>query len=40
FEEASRVIVEYIEMYYNSSRLHSGINYYIPNQIFTLLCVH
>lgn len=40
FEEASRVIVEYIEMYYNSSRLHSGINYYIPNQFFTLLCVH
>ena len=27
FEEASRKIVEYIELYYNSVRLHSGINY-------------
>ena len=40
FEEASRVIVDYIEMYYNSSRIHSGINYCIPNQFFTLLSVH
>ena len=40
FEEASRTIVEYIELYYNSSRLHSGINYSIPNQFFTFLSVH
>ena len=39
FEEASRKIVEYIELYYNSERLHSGINYSIPNQFFTLLSV-
>lgn len=32
FEEASRVIVEYIELYYNSARLHSGIGYEIPNE--------
>ena len=40
FEEATRVIVEYIELYYNSDRLHSGIGYRIPNQFFTLLSVH
>ena len=40
FEEASRKIVEYIELYYNSERLHSGINYNVPNQFFTLLSVH
>ena len=40
FKEASRTIVEYIELYYNSERLHSGIGYYIPNQFFTLLSVH
>ena len=39
FEEASRQIVEYIELYYNSERLHSGINYSVPNQFFTLLSV-
>ena len=39
FEEAERKIVEYIELYYNSERLHSGINYSIPNQFFTLLSV-
>ena len=39
FEEASIKIVEYIELYYNSERLHSGINYSIPNQFFTLLSV-
>lgn len=32
FEEASKVIVEYIELYYNSERLHSGIGYEIPNE--------
>ena len=40
FEEASRTIVDYIELYYNSERLHSGIGYYIPNQFFTLLSVY
>ncbi len=40
FDEAKRVIVSYIELYYNSSRLHSGINYSIPNDFFTLICVH
>ena len=39
-DEASRTIVEYIELYYNSQRLHSGINYHIPNEFFTLLSVH
>lgn len=39
FEEASRTVVEYIELYYNSDRLHSGIGYQIPNEFFTILCV-
>ncbi len=39
FAEASRQIVEYIELYYNSDRLHSGIHYRIPNEFFTLLSV-
>lgn len=37
FNEASIKIVEYIELYYNSERLHSGINYKIPNNFFELL---
>lgn len=40
FQDASRAVVAYIELYYNSQRLHSGINYLIPNEFFTLLCVH
>lgn len=40
FEEARRTIVQYIELYYNSERLHSGINYVAPNAFFTLLSVH
>ena len=40
FEEASRTIVDYIELYYNSDRLHSGIGYFVPNHFFTLLSVH
>ena len=40
FEDASRTIVDYIELYYNSERLHSGIGYSIPNHFFTLLSVH
>ena len=39
YEEATRKIVEYIELYYNSSRIHSGIAYLIPNHFFTLLSV-
>lgn len=34
FEEASRVIVDYIELYYNSERLHSGIEYEKPNEYY------
>ena len=40
FEEATRIIVNYIELYYNSTRMHSGIGYCIPNHFFTLLSVH
>lgn len=40
YEDARRAIIEYIEIYYNSSRMHSGINYSIPNDFFTLLSVH
>lgn len=40
YDEAARRIVEYIELYYNSSRIHSGIAYLIPNDFFTLLSVH
>ena len=34
YQEASLRIAEYIELYYNSSRLHSGIGYHIPNDCF------
>ena len=40
YEDASRKIVKYIELYYNSSRLHSSIAYLAPNEFFTLLSVH
>ena len=40
FDDAARTIVTYIELYYNSDRLHSGIQYLVPNQFFTLLSVH
>ena len=40
FTEAKHALVEYIELYYNSARLHSGIGYMIPNEFFTVLCVH
>lgn len=40
YGEACSKIVEYIEMYYNSERLHSGIAYCVPNDFFTLLSVH
>ena len=39
FEEASRTIINYIELYYNSERLHAGINYSVSNQFLTLLSV-
>ena len=42
YQEASRAIVKYIELYYNSERIHSGINYNVPNNYFrelTLLVV-
>ena len=39
-EEAKRTLVQYIELYYNASRLHSGIGYRIPNEFFTVLRVH
>ena len=37
FEALTRKIVEYMELYYNSERLHSGINYSVPNQFFNLV---
>ena len=40
YEEAKRAIVNYIELYYNSARLHSGINYQIPNEYVTASRVH
>lgn len=40
YKQAQRAIVEYIEMYYNSSRLHSGINYYTPNEFLTIQSVY
>jgi len=40
YEESSRKIIEYIELYYNAERIHSGIGYLIPNNFFTLLSVH
>ncbi len=40
FDEAARTIVGYIELYYNSQRLHSGIQYLVPNQLFTLSSVY
>ena len=40
FEKAKLLLVEYIELYYNAARLHSGIGYLIPNDFFTVLSVH
>ena len=37
FEEASRAVARYIELYYNSERLHSGIGYLTPNEYFLKL---
>lgn len=38
--EARLTIVQYVNLYYNAQRLHSGIHYLTPNQFFTLLSVH
>ena len=40
FEDAKRAVISYIELYYNSTRLHSGIGYCIPNELFTILTIH
>ena len=40
FQDAARVVVNYIELYYNSERLHSGIKYSVPNQFFSLYSVY
>ena len=40
YDEAKRTITSYIELYYNSERMHSGINYQIPNEFFTILSVY
>ena len=37
FNEASRVLVKYFELYYNSDRLHSSIGYLTPNEQFQKL---
>lgn len=34
FRDAKKTIVKYIEMYYNSVRIHSGINYLTPNEAY------
>ena len=39
FDKAAGVITHYIEMYYNSERRHSGIDYMTPNEKFTVLSV-
>lgn len=36
FIEAKKIIINYIEMYYNSSRIHSGINYLTPNEAYEI----
>lgn len=35
FRDAKKTIIKYIEMYYNSERIHSGINYLTPNEAYT-----
>lgn len=40
FQDASTTVVNYIELYYNAERIHSGIDYHTPNEFFTLLSVH
>lgn len=40
FKEAKHEIFKYIELYYNSKRMHSGIGYRVPNEFLTVLSVH
>ena len=37
FDEASRVLVKYFELYYNSKRIHSSIGYLTPNEYYQKL---
>ena len=39
FEDASRSIIAYIELYYNSVRFHSSLDYLPPNTFFSLSSV-
>ena len=39
FDEAKMTIVKYIELYYNSVRLHSSIGYQCPNDVFYKLVI-
>ena len=39
FKDASRTLVHYFELYYNSERLHSGIGYLTPNECFQKLTI-
>lgn len=34
YEQAKRTIVKYIELYYNSERLHSSLDYKTPNEVW------
>ena len=40
FKDASLKVSAYIELYYNSERLHSGIDYHVPNDFLSILSVH
>ena len=40
YAEAALKIIEYIELYYNADRIHSGIQYCTPNEKFSLLSFH
>ena len=37
FQQATLTLVKYLEVYYNSDRLHSGIGYLAPNDFFEKL---
>nr|WP_253695197.1 MULTISPECIES: IS3 family transposase [unclassified Treponema] len=39
FDEAKQTIVKYIELYYNSARLHSSIGYQCPNDVYYKLAI-
>ena len=40
FDEAKMTIVKYIELYYNSARLHSSIGYQCPNYFYDKLAIY